>query len=66
MFEWIEEYRVCERQRRPASMFKPVRIGADVWIDHNSIVLSGIEIGDGVAIGAGWVLTKDVPPYAVL
>jgi len=40
-------------------------IGNDVWIGTNAIVLSGIKISDGAIIGAGAVVTKNIPPYAV-
>lgn len=42
------------------------RIGNDVWIGFRSIVLSGVTIGDGAVLGAGTVVTSDVPPYAVV
>ena len=42
-----------------------VNIGNDVWIGRSSIILSGVRIGNGAVIGAGSVVTKDVPPYAV-
>lgn len=45
---------------------KPVTLGHDVWIGHGAIVLAGVSIGTGAAIGAGTVVTKDVPPYAVV
>jgi tetrahydrodipicolinate N-succinyltransferase len=41
-------------------------IGNDVWMGHNANVLSGINVGDGAVIAAGAVVTKDVPPYAVV
>lgn len=37
----------------------------DVWIGMNSIILSGVTIGQGAVIGAGSVVTKDIPPYAI-
>jgi hypothetical protein len=40
-------------------------IGADVWIGQSALVLAGVKIGTGAVIGAGSVVTKDVPPYAV-
>jgi virginiamycin A acetyltransferase len=40
-------------------------IGNNVWIGDNVIILSGVKAGDGAVIGAGSVVTKDVPPYAV-
>ncbi len=43
-----------------------VVIGNDVWIGYNVIIISGVSIGDGAAIGAGSVVTKDVPPYAIV
>jgi acetyltransferase-like isoleucine patch superfamily enzyme len=44
---------------------KPVSIGNDVWIGVNVVVMGGVNIGDGAIIGAGAVVTKDVPPYAI-
>lgn len=41
-------------------------IGNDVYIGANVTVLDGVQIGDGSVIGAGAVVTKDVPPYAVV
>ena len=40
---------------------KPIIIGNDVWIGANSIVLKGVTIGDRAIIGAGSVVTKDIP-----
>lgn len=44
---------------------KPVILGDDVWIGHGTIVRSGVRIGNGAIIGAGSVVTKDVPPYSI-
>ena len=41
-------------------------IGNDVWIGAKAIIRSGVTIGDGAVIGAGAVVTKDVPPYAIV
>ena len=43
-----------------------VKIGSDVWIGNRVIILPGKTIGNGVIIGAGAVVTKDVPDYAVV
>lgn len=43
----------------------PVSIGNDVWIGARVIILPGVHISDGCVIGAGSVVTKDVPPYCV-
>ena len=45
---------------------KPVIIGDDVWIGARAIILPGVEIGNGAVIGAGAVVTKNVPPYSVV
>ena len=44
----------------------PVRVGDRVWIGFNAILLKGVTIGEGAVIGAGAVVTKDVPPYTIV
>jgi phosphonate metabolism protein (transferase hexapeptide repeat family) len=41
-------------------------MGNDVWIGHGAIVLPGVKLGNGAAVGAGTVVTKDVPPFAIV
>ena len=41
-------------------------IGNDVWIGSNAIVLGGVKIGNGAVIGAGSLVTKDVPDFAIV
>jgi acetyltransferase-like isoleucine patch superfamily enzyme len=41
-------------------------IGHDVWIGANALVLSGVTVGHGAVIAAGAVVTRDVPPYAIV
>lgn len=41
-------------------------IGNDVWIGHGAIVKPDIKIGNGAVIGSGAIVTKDVPPYAIV
>ncbi|AGL02768.1 CatB-related O-acetyltransferase [Desulfoscipio gibsoniae] len=43
----------------------PTIIGNDVLVMYNSVIMSGVTIGDGAFIGAGSVVRKDVPPYAI-
>ncbi|WP_265522573.1 DapH/DapD/GlmU-related protein [Oerskovia flava] len=54
---WVAEREETARDR--------VTIGRDVWIGGATVVLSGISIGEGAIIGAGSVVTRDVPPYGV-
>ncbi len=44
----------------------PITIGNDVWVGEKAIILKAVNIGDGAVIGAGAVVTKDVPAYAVV
>ena len=46
--------------------FEKCKVGNDVWIGANAIVMGGINIGNGAVIAAGAVVTKDVPPYAIV
>lgn len=43
-----------------------IRIEDDVWIGQRATIMSGVHIGQGAAIAAGAVVTKDVPPYAIV
>ncbi len=51
-FDWRREHQVV--------------LGNDVWIGHGAVVLPGVKIGTGAAIGAGAVVSKDVPPFAIV
>lgn len=46
--------------------FEPVSIGNDVWIGARVTILPGVHIADGCIIGAGAVVTKDIPEYAIV
>ncbi len=43
-----------------------VEIGNDVWIGGKVILIGGVHIGDGAVVLAGAIVTKDVPPYAIV
>lgn len=45
---------------------KGVEIGNDVWIGNGAFIKNGLKIGDGAVIGAQSVVTKDVPPFAIV
>lgn len=54
---------VKEATRYP---FDKLSIGNDVWIGNRAMIKGGLTIGDGAVIGAGAIVTKDVPPYAIV
>ena len=56
-----------ERSMRwEADELRPTKIGRDVWIGANAVVLGGITLGDGAVIGAGAVATRDVEPGTIV
>lgn len=46
--------------------YSRVTIGNDVWIGTKTIIMGGVTIGNGAVIGAGAIVTKNVPPYAIV
>lgn len=46
--------------------YKEINVGNDVWIGIRTIIMGGVSIGDGAVIAAGSIVTKDVPPYAIV
>ena len=57
----FQEYRYVDSKKKYC-----VSIGNDVWIASNVVIVDGVNIGDGAIIAAGSVVTKDVPPYAIV
>lgn len=45
---------------------KTTYVGNDVWIGNGAVVMDGVHIGDGAIVGSRAVVTKDVPPYAIV
>lgn len=56
--EWVGKIDFNEEKR--------IEIGHDVWIGLNCIIMDGVKIGDSAVIAAGAVVTKDVPPFAIV
>lgn len=44
----------------------PIYIYDDVWIGYSSIIMSGVEIGQGAIVAAGALVNKNVPPYSIV
>ena len=55
-----------KRNMYETCVYKPVIIGDDVWIGAGAIILPGVKIGNGAVIGAGSVVTKDVPNNTIV
>ena len=58
------------RQRSDGSYYnleyaKPITIGDDCWLASNAVVCGGVTIGEGSVIGAGSVVTRDIPPHSL-
>jgi maltose O-acetyltransferase len=45
---------------------EPVRVGDRAWLGARALVLPGVTIGEGAIVAAGAVVTRDVPPYAIV
>lgn len=61
----IEPEKRRRREQVAADRIRPVVIEDDVWIGRCSIILKGVRIGYGAVVGAGSVITSDVPPLTV-
>ena len=56
----------CVEDRTRAGESKPIVLGRNVWLGVRVIVLKGVTIGDHAVIGAGSVVNRDVPDYALM
>jgi acetyltransferase-like isoleucine patch superfamily enzyme len=45
---------------------EPVKIGQDVWIGANCLILPGVTVGEGAVVAGGSVVSSDVPPFAIV
>lgn len=57
---------LCVELREKFAQFNlPVRIEKNCWIGANAVILPGVTVGEGSVIGAGSVVTNDIPPYSL-
>ncbi len=54
-----------ERRNKGLEYAKPIKVGNNVWIGGNVVVLPGVTIGDNAVIGAGSIVNKDIPSNVV-
>lgn len=57
----FEDFKYLDSEKRIS-----IKIGNDVWIGARATILEGISIGDGAVVAAGAIVTKDIPPYAIV
>lgn len=57
----FEDFKYLDSEKRVS-----IKIGNDVWIGARVTILEGISIGDGAVVAAGAIVTKDIPPYAIV
>lgn len=69
-YKYVSTYpfknKLCSEQDVEAYTKGRIKVEDDVWIGVNALILSGVTIGKGSIIAAGSVVTKDVPPYAIV
>ena len=65
-FSQLQESQITFANKNYFVEFSNITLGNDVWIGTNSIILDGVTVSDGAIIGAGSVVTKDIPPYAIV
>jgi acetyltransferase-like isoleucine patch superfamily enzyme len=53
------------KDRQVAINGAPIIVGKGVWVGSGAIILGGVTIGEHAVVGAGSVVTKDIPPYSV-
>lgn len=57
----FEEFKYIDEDKKFLSS-----IGNDVWIGTDAVIMQGVTVGDGAVVAAGALVTKDVPPYAIV
>ncbi len=55
----------AEQRNKGLEYARPIVVGNNVWIGANVVVVPGVTIGDNCVIGAGSVVTKDIPPHSL-
>lgn len=62
----LRDWRSGGRHDWATTSSSPVRISKGAWLGARSIILKGVTIGEGAVVGAGSVVTHDVPPYTIV
>lgn len=65
-FSTLKQSQITFADKNYFNEYTKTKIGNDVWVGENVIIIGGISIGDGAIIAAGAVVSKDVPPYSIV
>ena len=65
-YTYVDKQKYSEYKYLDGITYKSIEIGNDEWNGANVGILEGVKIGDGAVIGAGALVNKDVPPYAIV
>ena len=65
-FSDLKQAQITFADKKYFAEFENITIGNDVWLGSNVIVVDGVNIADGVIVAAGSVVTKNIPPYAIV
>lgn len=65
-FSYVNKQKFIEREFIDSEKEISVVVGNDVWIGYGAKIVEGITIGNGAVVAAGAIVTKDVPPYAIV
>ena len=65
--DWTDKYTLEDQvNQKKFLLHRKVTIGNDVWVGCNATIMDGVTIGDGAIVAAHALVTKDVPPYAIV
>jgi acetyltransferase-like isoleucine patch superfamily enzyme len=64
--DWVTTHPFARESREYNARIPPACIGHDIWIGRDAVIFEGVKVGTGAVIAMRAVVTKDVPPYAVV
>lgn len=66
--DWVSShpFQFTNTQHRYEPLLQPATLGHDVWIGRGAMVLEGVQVGTGAIIATRALVTRDVPPYAIV
>ncbi len=64
--EWGQKISRYYKETEGKKRSRKIKIGSDVWIGANAVIQQGVEVGHGAIVANNAVVTKDVPPYAIV